>query len=77
MLVVGLSSDFDQTSTFATPLRSASAQGAILDRLQEDSDEFAAIGRPFLENYCLDCHDGVEGDGGIDLSLFHSSLDVE
>lgn len=77
MLTAGLSSDVEQTSTFSTPLRPASVQAAIFNQIQDDSDEFASIGRPFLENYCLDCHDGVEGDGGIDLSLFHTSLDVE
>ena len=39
-------------------------------------DEFDLIGKPFLEKYCLDCHDGSDGEGGVDLSTFQTSKDV-
>lgn len=77
MASAGIPLQTDEASNFSTPLIPASAQAATSSHIQVDSDDFATIAQPFLANYCLDCHDGVEGEGGVDLSLFQTSEDVK
>ncbi|MDA7924279.1 DUF1592 domain-containing protein, partial [Mariniblastus sp.] len=67
----------DRVLTFATPAGATTVQSPALNQLlHRDVDEFDRIGKPFLDNYCLDCHDGVDGEGGVDLSIFQTSDDV-
>jgi hypothetical protein len=67
----------DRVLTFATPVGATTVQSPALNQLlHQDVDEFDRIGKPFLDNYCLDCHDGVDGEGGVDLSIFQTSDDV-
>jgi len=38
----------------------------------EEDDRFSRVVRPFVENYCLDCHSGEDGEGGVDLDRFYT-----
>ncbi|MDB2318647.1 DUF1587 domain-containing protein, partial [bacterium] len=66
----------DRGSTLATPVRAASFQLPAPNQAQSEVDDFDKIGLPFLENYCLDCHDGADGEGEVDLSTFSTTKDV-
>ncbi len=42
-----------------------------------DDDQFKRLVRPFLENYCVDCHTGEDGEGDMDLDRFLTQSDVD
>lgn len=64
--------DWDLTSARADLPQSPATHQSLAEKV----DEFDRVGKPFLENYCVDCHDGPDGEGGVDLSKFQSSKDV-
>ncbi len=64
--------DWDSTTARADLIQPSGSHQSLAGQV----DGFDRVGKPFLENYCLDCHDGPEGEGGIDLSTFQSSKDV-
>ncbi|MCP4098925.1 MAG: DUF1592 domain-containing protein [Planctomycetaceae bacterium] len=66
----------DRGTTLAAPVRAASFQLPVSNQNQSKVDDFDKIGLPFLENYCLDCHDGADGEGEVDLSTFSTTKDV-
>ena len=39
-----------------------------------DGNDYPASVGPFLENNCLDCHDGAQADGGLDLATLDRDL---
>ena len=64
--------DWDSTNARADLAQPSGSHQSLAGQV----DGFDRVGKPFLESYCLDCHDGPEGEGGIDLSTFQSSKDV-
>ena len=77
-LAVGMILTIGQFSpALATLPLVAPAQSFIADQKQTRTlEDFDQVGLPFLENYCLDCHDGPDGEGGIDLSSYRKTEDV-
>ena len=72
ILAIGRFSSAMATLLLVTPAQSLGAE----HQQRRIPDEFDQVGLPFLENYCLDCHDGPDGEGGIDLSAYRKTEDV-
>lgn len=72
ILAIGRFSPAMATLPLVTPAQSLGAE----QKQRKIPDEFDQVGLPFLENYCLDCHDGPDGEGGIDLSAYRKTEDV-
>ncbi len=69
----GLQNDLGAQDTASVP-----PQARQLDagEKQPATDLFGKRIRPFIKNYCYDCHDGEDGEGGVDLSRFSTHADA-
>ena len=57
-------------NTTAEPSLSAAQQDLTLD------EQYTKMVRPFIENFCLDCHTGDDAEGDFDLDKFEKPSDV-
>jgi mono/diheme cytochrome c family protein len=76
-------SSSSRATTKLTRVKFNSASAASISSPENESastkpdERFKKQVRPFLENFCLDCHTGEDGESGVDLDQFLKHEDVE